>query len=129
MLPQSGKSSTLEKAGQCALDQFGLGEAGSVAAAASGANVLPTRGKPSGAVPNTSPASRAAGAVFGEARVPGGARLPTLTGWPRSLGGAGVNVRRTASVARIVGRGIPVVGWGLLAIDAALIVGCTLSDD
>ena len=117
--------STLEKAGQCALDQAGLGELGSAAAAASGAPVLPTRGKPAGAVPGTSVASRVGSAIHGSNNAP--VRLPTLTGFPGV--GSGVNVRFTASAARIVGRGIPVVGWALLAYDAGSIAYCTFSGE
>lgn len=111
--------------GQCALDQLGLGELGSAAAAASGANVLPTRGKFGGATPNTSVASRGSRAVFGNAQLP--VQVPTVTGFPGI--GSGVSIRASARIATVVGRSIPVVGWALLAYDGISIAVCALSDD
>jgi hypothetical protein len=119
------RASTLERLGQCAFEQSGLGTLGGALAAASGANVLPTRGKFHGATPNTSVASRASRSVFGDTRLP--VRLPTLTGFPGV--GAGINIRATARLASIVGRGVPVVGWAILAYDAASIVACRISDE
>jgi hypothetical protein len=100
-----------------------LGEIVELGAAASGFNILETRGKFAGATPGTSLASRGASAAFGQARLP--FKAPTLVGNPLTLS---MSVRWTGRVARIVGRGIPVVGWGLLAYDAAKIAACVASD-
>lgn len=114
----------LEKAKQCASSQLGLGDLAAAGAAVSGLNILKTRGKFAGATPGTSIASRGASAVFGNARLP--VQLPTVVGNPLTLN---MSIRATSSVARVVGRAIPVVGWGLLLYDAAKIVECVTTDD
>jgi RHS repeat-associated protein len=118
------EKSTLQKAKQCASAQLGLDDLADAGAAVAGFNLLETRGKFAGAVPGTSIASKGASALFGSTRLP--FRLPTLVGNPLTLS---AGIRATSSVARIVGRGIPVVGWGLLAYDAAKIAQCVASDD
>ena len=116
--------STIQKAKQCASQQLGLDDLADAGAAIAGFNLLETRGKLAGAVPGTSIASKSASALFGSTRLP--FRLPTLVGNPLALS---VGIRATSSVARIVGRGIPVVGWGLLAYDAAKIAQCVANED
>lgn len=117
--------STLDKLGKCALEQVGLGEAGSLAAGVSGANVLPTRAKPAGSTPGTSVASRASRAVFGNAHLP--FQVPTAVGIPGL--GNGMSIKSVSRIATVVGRSIPVVGWVLVAADIAMIGYCTFSDE
>ena len=123
--PDNGdERSTLDRLKACTANQLGLTALG-IGGAASGANVLPTRGKFSGATPRTSVASTAASAVFGDAKLP--VRVPTLTGFP--LVGEGVAVRFTSSVARVAGRGVTVLGWALLAYDIGSIAYCTATNE
>lgn len=122
--PQKEKPSTLEKAKQCAADQFGLTALGGALAGA-GANILGTGGKFSGATPGTSLASRAAGAIFGDLKLP--RARPTLTGFPGI--GNGLRLSSTLSAARFAGRAVPVVGYAILAYDAVKIAQCVASDD
>lgn len=114
----------VDKILQCAGDQFGLTALGGALAAA-GANILGTGAKTSGATPGTSLASRAASAVFGDARLP--RSFPTLTGFPGV--GRGLRVSFTPSVARFAGRAVPVIGYALLAYDAYQIGKCVLTND
>lgn len=107
---------------RCAADQFGITAVLGASGAASGFNILTTRAKVAGAVPGTSLASRGARAIFGNARL--GVRLPTVVGNPL---GSSFAIRATSKVGTFVGRGIPVVGWGLLAYDAVMIVRCSES--
>lgn len=109
---------------KCAVGQFGFGEAASIGATVAGRADLGTRQKPAGAVRGTSIASRGASAVFGQAELP--RPLPTIVGNPLNRS---ARFRRTISVARFVGRGVPVAGWGLLAYDAVRIAYCVASDD
>ncbi|MBM5812408.1 MAG: hypothetical protein FJ191_10660 [Gammaproteobacteria bacterium] len=118
------EESTLDKTTRCASAQLGLDEMVAAGAAVSGFNVLETRGKFAEAQRGTSIASRVASAVFGQTRLP--FRVPTIVGNPLTLN---AGIRATSSVARIVGRGIPVIGWGVLAYDAAKIAQCVASDD
>ena len=109
---------------RCAGDQFGLTALGGALAAA-GANILHTGTKTGGATPGTSLASKAASAMFGDLSLP--RPLPTLTGF---LGiGKGLRLIPTASVARIAGRAVPVIGYALLAYDAYQIGKCVLQND
>jgi hypothetical protein len=107
---------------QCTADHFGLTALGSGLAAA-GANVLRTGGKFSGATPGTSLASKTAGSLLGDLKLP--FRLPTLTGFPGI--GNGLRVSFTESAARFAGRAVPVVGYALLAYDAYEIGTCTVN--
>jgi RHS repeat-associated protein len=125
--PQKDKS-TFEKFKNCASSQLGIDdlvEAGGAIGA--GLNILPTRGKFGGATQGTSIASKAASAVFGKARIPFGLELPSVVGFP--FVGEGLAKRATTSLARFSGRAVPVVGWALLAYDAASIAMCTASDE
>lgn len=53
--------------------------------------------------------------------------LPTLTGFPGI--GNGLKLSSTLSAARFAGRAVPVVGYAILAYDAAKIAQCVASDD
>ncbi len=124
--PQSDKPNVLERAGQCALDHYGLnlalgGSGGALAAA--GANVIETRGKFAGATPGTSWAGRAASAIYGDAKM--AVKLPTLTGFPGI--GNGLKLSSTLSAAKFAGRAVPVFGYALLAADALAIGICTVN--
>ncbi|MEO7966258.1 MAG: RHS repeat-associated core domain-containing protein [Gemmatimonadaceae bacterium] len=113
---------------KCASDQLGLTNlmlAGGAIAA--GLNIFSTSGKFVGATRGTSLASMTASAIFKKARIPFGLELPSLVGFP--FVGSGVAVRATTSLARFSGRAIPVLGWALLAYDAAAIGVCTASDE
>lgn len=123
-MPQKVEPSTLEKAKQCAADQLGLTALGGALAGA-GSNILGTGGKFSGATPGTSLASRAAGAIFGDLKLP--RALPTLTGFPGI--GNGLRLSSTLGAARFAGRAVPVVGYAILAYDAVKIAQCVASDD
>jgi hypothetical protein len=118
------KEPKLDKAKRCASAQLGLDDLADLGAAVSGMNILETRGKFGGATAGTSIASRAASAVFGQAKLP--FRVPTIVGNPLTLNAA---VRFTSSVARVAGRAIPVVGWSSIAYDGAKIAQCVASDD
>jgi RHS repeat-associated protein len=98
----------------CAADQFGLTTLLGAGAVASGLPVLPTRGKFGGATPGTSVASAGLSKLFPQ-RLPFSLPAPT----------AGNLLARSAVVGRILGRWVPIVGWGLLAYDAAMIAKCT----
>jgi RHS repeat-associated protein len=68
----------------------------------------------------TSIAGRLANAAFGDAKLP--KRFPTIVGGPGT--GVPFRIAGTASAARFVGRAVPVLGWALLAIDAASFGNC-----
>jgi hypothetical protein len=119
-----GIESTFDKTMRCGSAQLGLDDLAAAGAAVSGFNILKTRGKFAGATPGTSIASRGASAVFGQTRLP--FRVPTAVGNPLTLK---MRIRATSSVARVVGRGIPFVGWGLLVYDAFKILQCVATDD
>ena len=124
--PQKTQPSTLEKVKQCAVDQLGLGELAEAAAVAAGQPIPGT--KPfvtPGSSRGTSLAGMAADQVFGRARSP--VRLPTIVGGPGT--GRALAIAGTKSVARFAGRAVPIVGWALLAYDAASIAACAASDD
>jgi RHS repeat-associated protein len=113
---------TVPKIARCAADQFGLQDLFAAGGIAAG---WPIPGsKPfvtPGSVDGTSLAGMAADRIFGSAKFP--TRVPTLTGGP----GAGrvLKIVRTRSVARFAGRAVPVLGWGMLAYDAASIALCS----
>ncbi|HEU4962156.1 MAG TPA: RHS repeat-associated core domain-containing protein [Sphingomonas sp.] len=109
---------------QCTADHYGLTAVGSALAGA-GANLLKTGGKFAGATPGTSVASKAAGSLLGDLKLP--LRLPTLTGFPGI--GNGLRVSFTESAARFAGRAVPVVGYALLAYDAYEIGKCVAQGD
>jgi hypothetical protein len=95
-------------------EQLGIDDFGAIVAVLSGLNVSPTRRKPAGAIRDTSYASRGARKVFGSAKFPLGAKLPTVIGgYPPST----MKLRMTAKIGTFVGRVVPVVGWIFLAKD------------
>lgn len=85
--------------------------------------MLGTGGKFLGATPGTSLASKAAGNLLGDLKLP--FRLPTLTGFPGV--GNGLRVSFTEGAARFVGRAVPVVGYALLTYDAYEIGTCMVN--
>lgn len=124
--PQKQEPSTLEKVKQCTVDQLGLGELAEAGAVAAGQPIPGT--KPfvtPGSSRGTSLAGMAADQIFGRARSP--VRLPTIVGGPGT--GRALAIAGTKSVARFAGRAVPIVGWALLAYDAASIAACAASDD
>lgn len=102
-------------AAETTMEEFGLDDVASALAIVSGANVIPTRGKPGGAIPNTSVASVLSRRVLRKTKFPGGYRAPTVVGmWPPRL-------RRTPYLAAFVGRAIPVFGWAYTVAELGLI--------
>lgn len=115
---------TPSKVMQCAADQFGLLDLFAVGAIVAGQPIPGSKDFVTpGAVPGTSWAAKAADRILGDTKIPFGYRAPTLTGGP----GAGrvLKITYPRSVARFAGRAVPVVGWGMLAYDAANIVVCS----
>lgn len=102
-------------AAETTMEEFGIDDIASALAIVSGANVIPTRGKPGGAIPNTSIASVLSRRMLRKVKFPAGYRAPTLVGaWPTRL-------RRTPYIASFIGRAIPVVGWAYTAAEFGLI--------
>lgn len=115
-----------KKVGQCAANQLGLGELAEAAAVASGQPIPGTkRFVTPGSSRGTSVAGMAADRVFVRTRLP--TRLPTIVGGPGT--GRALAIAGTKSAARFAGRAVPIVGWALLAYDAASIAVCAASDD
>ena len=107
------KASAADCAKRCAADVLGLEDLVDVGLIVSGQTMSEKPFNVEGTVRGTSPAARASDAVFGRARLPW--RLPTIVGGPGT--GSRLKISFTKSVARFVGRGVPVVGWGMLAYD------------
>lgn len=95
-------------------EQLGIDDFGSIVAVLAGLNILPTRGKPAGAIPNTSIASKAARGVFKQAQFPYRIRLPSIVGTYMPLK---LKIRMVSKIGSFVGRAVPVVGWIILAED------------
>ncbi|XTZ39588.1 STM2901 family protein [Salmonella enterica] len=105
-------------------EQLGVDDFGAIVAILSGRNVVPTRQKPSGAIKGTSYASEASRKVFGKAKFPLGIKLPSVVGgYPPST----LKVRMVAKIGTFVGRGVPVVGWIILAHDVSMIAYNTVT--
>jgi hypothetical protein len=98
---------------RCSAQQFGLSTIFGGAAAASGLPILPTRAKIGGAPRGTSIASAGLSKLF-PGRLP--RRLPAPT-WSNPFA-------RSAVLGRVLGRWLPLVGWGLLTYDAIQIARC-----
>jgi hypothetical protein len=119
---ETGEPSFLSKLGQCASDQLGITDLLALGAIAAGQPIPGT--KPfvtPGSSRGTSMAGKGADWIFGDARLP--TRLPSIVGGPGT--GRRLAIRGTKSVARFAGRAVPIVGWAILAYDAASIAVCT----
>ena len=114
-----------ERLADCAAEQFGLKDLFALGAVLAGQPIIRTRGKFGAAVKGTSPASMISRKLFGDIRLP--FEVPTLTGFPGV--GRGLRVVFVRNVGAILGRSIPVVGFGLLAYDAISIVSCVVDDN
>ncbi len=91
------------------MEEFGITDIAAAVAIVSGANMVPTRAKPGGAIPRTSIASLLARRLSRKRRLP--FRVPTLTGFfPPSI-------RMTSKAGAVIGRAIPVVGWAYTAFE------------
>ena len=91
------------------MEEFGLDDIAAAVAIVSGANIVPTRAKPGGAIPRTSLASILARRLTYKRHLP--FRVPTLTGFfPPSI-------RMTAKAGAVIGRAIPVFGWAYTAYE------------
>jgi hypothetical protein len=101
-----------------AAKQFGIKDIAALGAAISGAPILSTRGKFANATKGTSVASKYLSKIPGEFPV----RVPTITGYPKVIGGEGMKIAMTKIIGRFAGRMVPIIGWGVLTYD----VGMTL---
>ncbi len=116
---------------RCAADQYGLTTVLAGTGIIGGLNTIPTRAKMgAGATVGTSLSSLGARAIFGDAARPnvlGGAAVRFSRGLPSATGA----IARVGSrfVGPAVGRAIPVVGWVLLAYDAASIAYYTATSE
>lgn len=90
-------------------DQFGITDVSSLIMILSGQPLLPKRFNTPGATKGTSFASKYLSKIPGQ--LPLG--FPTITN---------SGIRFTKSIGRIAGRAIPIIGWGLLATDVAIIL-------
>ena len=93
--------------------QFGIKDIVAFGAVVSGAPILSTGGKFYGATPGTSIASKYLSKIPGTSPV----ALPSITGYPKAIGGKGMRIMMTKTIGRFAGRAIPIVGWGILAYD------------
>jgi RHS repeat-associated protein len=116
----------LERAGNCALQQFGISDLVAVGAVAAGQPIPGTkRFVTPGSSRGTSLAGMAADKILGKSRLP--TRLPTIVGGPGT--GRALAIAGTKSAARFAGRAVPVLGWALLAYDVVSIAVCTVRSD
>ncbi|ATZ12876.1 hypothetical protein IRM71_16480 [Erwinia amylovora] len=97
---------------QKSADQLGVDDFGAIMAIVAGLNILSTTGQFAGATPGTSCASRGARKIFGNAKFPWGRELPSKVGGdpPHKF-----RVIMTQKESNFIGRGIPAVGWVILA--------------
>jgi RHS repeat-associated protein len=110
---------------RCASDQLGLSDALAIAAVAAGQPIPGSkRFVIEGSSKGTSLASKAASGIFGNTQLP--FRMPTIVGGPGT--GRALAIAGTKSVARFAGRAVPIIGWAILAYDAASIALCTAQD-
>jgi RHS repeat-associated protein len=120
--PQEKPQSKPESFGQafknCVSEHFGLNSLVGITAAQLGQATISKPGA-LGSAAETSRASQLARGLFGNARVPGGVRLPAPT-WGNWLS-------KSARVGTVVGRWVPIIGWALLAYDAIKIGICVES--
>jgi hypothetical protein len=99
----------------CAAEALGVDTAAKAGVVASGLNVLPASGKPEGATPGTSLASRFFRGLFGDLSFPRRVPAPTLR--------LGISAK-TANVGAFAGRVVPVVGVASLFPDARALDQC-----
>jgi len=97
---------------RCAADQFGITTLLGATGAGLGAPILAAGGKPEGATQGTSIASKYLSKWFPQKI--GSTWAPTLKN----------PLAKSAVLGRVLGRWVPVVGWGLLAYDAIKIGQC-----
>jgi hypothetical protein len=97
---------------QCTMDQLGITAVLGVAGAMSGMNILGASGKVEGATQGTSIASKYLSQIF-SGKLPFRVLSPTI---PKLMRGKMVH---TKTLGRALGRWVPLLGWGLLAYDAA----------
>ncbi len=106
-----------------AAEQFGIKDLAAMAMVVSGLPILEKRFIMEGASGGTSIASKYLSKIPG--RSPFG--LPSITGSPKALGGRGMRIALTKSIGRFAGRAVPILGWGILAYDAGMILYNTQS--
>ncbi|MDR4504842.1 MAG: RHS repeat-associated core domain-containing protein [Candidatus Scalindua sp.] len=99
-----------------AAEQFGIKDVAASTAILTGAPLIPKRFNTPGSTKGTSVASKFLSKISGS--IPVG--LPTITGFPRILGGNRLRVSLTTAVGRFAGRTVPIVGWGVLAYDVGM---------
>lgn len=108
---------------RCATAQFGITTLLGILAVLTGQPWIGTRGKLGGATPGTSIASKGLSKLFPQ-RLPRALPAPVII---LKRGKFLKGIRRTSPVlGRVLGRWVPIVGWGLLAYDAAKILLCVL---
>ncbi|WP_005888930.1 MULTISPECIES: STM2901 family protein [Pseudomonas syringae group] len=96
---------------EVAMDEFGLDDVGAALSIVLGANIIPTRAKPGGAINNTSIMSIVMRRTLNNRKFPGSFRAPSLTGWfPPHL-------RWTRSIGGFIARATPVIGWSYTAYE------------
>ncbi|HET9638267.1 MAG TPA: RHS repeat-associated core domain-containing protein [Allosphingosinicella sp.] len=116
----------MERAGNCALQQFGVSDLVAVGAVAAGQPIPGTkRFVTPGSSRGTSLAGMAADKILGKSRLP--TRLPTIVGGPGT--GRALAIAGTKSAARFAARAVPILGWALLAYDVVSIAVCTARSD
>jgi len=108
---------------KCAQEVLGVQDLMSLALVAAGQPIPGTkRFRTPGSSRGTSVAGMVADVVFGRARFPRGIRAPTIVG---GIGtGTALRIAGTRSISRFAGRAVPVIGWGLLGIDAIKFGNC-----
>jgi hypothetical protein len=103
----------------CGAEVLGLEDLVDVGLVAAGQPLPGTkRFRTPGSSRGISVAGKAADLAFGKTRIPADKLprgLPTVVGGPGT--GVPLAVKRTRSLARFVGRAVPILGFGLLAID------------
>ena len=124
------EESTAERFARCADQQFGITAISGGLAVIGGYPMLPKRFVTPGSSQGTSVAAWVADRLFGRSQFPSSTfprGVPTIVGGPTT--GRNLAIARTRSIARFAGRAVPIVGWALLAYDAARIAECTVSGD
>lgn len=100
-----------------ACKQFGITDVGALIAIMSGQTLISTRGKFNEATKGTSYASK----YLSKIRIKSPIKLPSITGYPKIIGGKGLRVTFTKIIGRFLGRAVPIIGWGILAYDISII--------